>query len=192
MQPVECPILMNPASIQGLMDNRKTQTRRLLLPQPLMLQDGRNVPWQGEPEALLRLLEQAGRKCTYGHPGDRLWVRETWRPLCRCDLQGALIQYAAAGANLQAQFLPGARSLGPWWKTCLDPWRPSIFMPRQASRILLEVEHVRLAPLQAISFEDCLAEGIISTPFWGQDPDWAAIQADPNRSKFTPPSPDYQ
>jgi hypothetical protein len=183
---------MNPASLQGLMDNRKTQTRRLLWPPPEMVEHGHTVPWQGEPDALLRLLRQAGRKCPYGQPGDFLWVRETWRPLCRCGLDGALIQYQAGGAICQAPFWPGAKDLGPWWKTCLDPWRPSIFMPRQASRILLEVEQVRLEPLQAISFDDCMAEGIISTPFWGGDVDFKAIEAYPQRPKFIPPTPNYQ
>lgn len=191
-QPIERPILMNPASLQGLMDNRKTQTRRLLWPPPQMVKDGCTVPWHGEPDALLRLLQQAGRKCPYGQLKDRLWVRETWRPLCRCGLQGALVQYQAGGATYQAPFWPGSQNLGPWWKACLDPWRPSIFMPRRASRILLEVEEVRLKPLQAISFDDCLAEGIISTPFWGKDADFAAIEADPGRPNFIPPTPDFQ
>lgn len=191
-QPLERPILMNPASLQGLMDNRKRQTRRLVQPQPQMFEGGRNVPWQGEPDALLRLLQQAGRKCPYCQPKDRLWVRETWRPLCRCGLQGALIQYQAGGTIRQVPDFPGAHKLGPWWKHCLDPWRPSIFMPRAASRALLEVVNVRLELLQAISFEDALAEGIISTSFWGKDLDWAAIEADQRRPKLIPTTPDCQ
>ena len=77
-------------------------------------------------------------ECPYGGPGDRLWVREAFQPL--------------SGETLfKADFPPFA----------IGPWKPSIFMPRNLSRITLEVVSVRVERLQEISFDDMHAEGIV-------------------------------
>jgi hypothetical protein len=82
--------------------------------------------------------------CPYGQPGDRLWVRETHSFVPDSDEPAGCSQvlYAASGD-------------GPYAK-----WRPSIHMPRWASRILLEITGVRVERLQDISEDDCWAEGI--------------------------------
>ena len=87
--------------------------------------------------------------------GDRLWVRETWQhnigngpPLIyRAD-------HGAAQSVYEADLATGA------WKVAVSGWRPSIFMPRSASRILLEITDVRVQRLQEISDEDARAEGV--------------------------------
>ena len=73
-------------------------------------------------------------------PGSRIWVRETWGP---CE----------GGVCYAASELPGV-------KPDDGKWRPSIFMPRWASRITLEVTEVRMQRLQEINNEDAKAEGI--------------------------------
>jgi hypothetical protein len=87
--------------------------------------------------------------------GDRLWVRETWQhnigngpPLIyRAD-------HGAAQSVYEADLATGA------WKVAVSGWRPSIFMPRSASRILLEITDVRVQRLQEISEGDARAEGV--------------------------------
>ena len=100
-------------------------------------------------------------RCPFGTPGDRLWVRERW----------------AAGACADA-FSPGELHAGTWLKdngglwfaadesapshpiTPRGKWRPSIFLPRWASRLTLEVVAVRVERLQEISRADAAAEGM--------------------------------
>ena len=93
--------------------------------------------------------------CPYGQSGDRLWVREAWAhthdsvEACRAEFEDAL----GPGMN------------GPFYRATDEApytlrWRPSIHMPRWASRITLEVTGVRVERVQDITQEDCLAEGI--------------------------------
>lgn len=82
--------------------------------------------------------------CPYGAPGDRLWVRETWR--MDQHGKGSNVIYAA---DLDERFRGGK-----------GPWRPSIFMPRSASRITLEITSVRVERLQDITEKDIIAEGV--------------------------------
>jgi hypothetical protein len=79
--------------------------------------------------------------CPYGRNGDRLWVRETFGML---DCHHGQTVYRADGKDRFTDIL----------------WRPSIFMPRWASRITLEITCVRVQPLQDISEFDCIAEGV--------------------------------
>jgi hypothetical protein len=114
---------------------------------------------------------QANSQSPYGRPGDRLWVRETffaygrwekrynetkrrdeWRFVDMTRECGHSYQYAADNPDVQ---LEKGRSVTPGWHT-----RSALFMPRAASRILLEVVAVRVEPLQAISEHDAVAEGV--------------------------------
>ncbi|MBW7932469.1 MAG: hypothetical protein H3C62_02410 [Gemmatimonadaceae bacterium] len=100
-------------------------------------------------------------ECAYGVPGDRLWVRETFQYEAKTDafewdVRNCIIRYRATE--------PGA---GPWLTAeddISDAWRPSIHMPRWASRLTLEVTGVRVERVQDISEEDAKAEG--STVPW--------------------------
>ena len=165
----EHPILMNGAMVHATLAGSKTQTRRPVKPAPEMVADKRIETWAGDPAALLRLLQASKRSCPHGQPGDHLWVRETFVAFGRwetrfsdkkkrdewhfVDMTLELgLQYRFDGAALSKKRYAGAM---PTW--CI---RPSIFMPRTASRILLEVVSVRVERLQDISDADIVAEGI--------------------------------
>jgi hypothetical protein len=83
--------------------------------------------------------------CPYGRPGDRLWVRETWSQLY--PYESRRVAYRADRETVVA---PGVL---PWW-------RPSIHMPRWASRLTLEITKVRVERLKEITVKDIAAEGI--------------------------------
>lgn len=128
----ERPILFSAPMVRALLAGSKTQTRRL-------------VKFQGKDlETFLGLKNQAAC-CPYGQPGDRLWVRETFSDDW-CEY-GHPVQYRADGELDSDMFDAGVK------------WRPSIHMPRLASRITLEVTGVRVEQLQDISRGEAMAEG---------------------------------
>jgi hypothetical protein len=127
----ERPIIMGAESVLAILDGRKTETRRPLRPQPPSTLRARK-PWASVEDLL------AG--CPYGQPGDRLWVRETWAKYGRGP----------------RHFLYRA-SYGPLADE--RPWKPSIFMPRAACRLTLEILAVRVERLQEINGFDARAEG---------------------------------
>lgn len=134
----ERPILFSTEMVRAVLDNRKTQTRRVVKKQDIVI-DGR---WT-----------HIKSQCPYGQVGDRLWVRETFyvQPdIYKTDIPSP-IHYKADG---------NTESLEDYIQ------KPSIFMPRWASRITLEITDIWAERVQDISFENCLAEGIISTDFW--------------------------
>ena len=149
----ERPILFSGPMVRAILDNGKTQTRRVVKPQSAILTDQMARALGVQPPAREN---QAVISCPYGAPGDRLWVRETWAAFTtptyeygEADLiEGPVIQEEAAVVY---------RADG---KSMPERWRPSIFMPRWASRILLEITDVRVERLQDISEDDARAEGI--------------------------------
>jgi len=159
----ERPILFSAPMVRAILAGTKTQTRRVLKAEPPpgaervirpfrdeRLQWAATDPHDMEQGQLV--LGEAPR-CPYGQPGDRLWVRETWArnedQLSETRMDTSLV-YRADGETR-------AQDNG----TDL-PWRPSIHMPRAASRITLEITGVRVERLQEISVEDCIAEGMQS------------------------------
>lgn len=190
----ERPILFSGPMVRAILDGRKTQTRRLVTPQPApnAPNDGGTV-WVRQAEGLhvpygtvghLTVREKTGLRCPYGVPGDRLWVRETWycdhcferdyettrrtyvgRTLtdAECEAEwrgneatGSLLFYRADGEAGQ-QFEQLEHPTGRIWK-------PSIHMPRWASRLTLDVTSVRVERLHDISEEDARAEGVERYP----------------------------
>lgn len=138
----ERPILFSARDVRALLDGRKTQDRRPVMPQPVDPYTGRDLPAGARPDAL--------PACPYGAPGDRLWVRETW---AWDGAASRLVEYRADWSCRRDP--PGVRcEHGP------DRWRPSIHMPRWAARIVLEVTSVRVERLHAITPADAIAEGI--------------------------------
>ena len=146
----ERPILFTATMVRAILEGRKTQTRRIVEPQPEAGLD--RMEWRleatGEWDAYYRNKRRAYtlRRCPYGVPGDRLWVRETF--LTRGA--GEITCYRADVGPVEAAGF-GAMYGG---------WKPSIFMPRARSRITLEITGVRVERLQEISNEDAEAEGI--------------------------------
>ena len=153
----ERPILFSAPMVQAILDGRKTQTRRVVKPQPTEFVGGPGVTLQdGSPAPLIPLddsVEPYGREiaCPYGKPGDRLWVRETWHD---------------ASSSLHSCALYRADGIDLHW----DKWTPSIHMPRWASRITLEITSVRVERLQEISEADAQAEGWTRRPEVSTDP----------------------
>jgi hypothetical protein len=98
-------------------------------------------------------------KCPYGLPGDRLWVRETWGPRITNGEPDPRQQYV----KYRADDVDDSPCDENDWHEWEDRWRPSIHMPRWASRITLEVTGVRIERLQDISEADARAEGVVDT-----------------------------
>lgn len=144
----ERPILFSGKMVRSILAGTKTQTRRLVKPPP-PLPSG----WRA-PE-----FSVAGRdyRCPYGRPGDTLWVRETWR-LTR-DLDRLAPSHCAPPLAIKYEADGYETSIGD---VRFGRLRPSIHMPRWASRITLRVTEVRVERLQDISEEDARADGIYS------------------------------
>jgi len=154
--------------ISAILENRKSQTRRVMKPQPKHVQTLRN----GVVEASNDDGDYAA-KCPYGQPGDRLWVRENFRLPKSLDAMNctqvaermldlgytapwAPIRYEADGATINATDSPLSLWGGDWGRL-----RVARFMPRWASRLALEITDVRVQRVQEISEEDAKAEGVI-------------------------------
>lgn len=150
----EKPILFSAPMVKAILDGRKTQTRRIVKPQPKMSDDGK-VDWiiKGQWCGAWTLGKGGNMTCPYGAIGTHLWVRETW-----CEDNGRIIY--------KADFPTADGSTGATFK-----WKPSIFMPRVASRITLEVKNIRVERLQDITDSDAIREGIPDYPdFVGECP----------------------
>lgn len=142
----ERPILFSAPMVRAILDGRKTQTRRAVKHTPLL----------GYPDDWCHHVGKRDfehgvgdfrRFCAYGQPGDQLWVRET---------------FATDGEGFFA-----FRADGETYNDGL-PWKPSIHMPRKASRIDLEITGIRVERLQEISYKDTIAEGPRPCG-WGND-----------------------
>lgn len=153
----ERPILFSGPMVRAILEGRKTQTRRIVKPQPF--------PWKMEiHRGELFVLDGGWRpfcKIPYGCPGDRLWVRETWglmNPRDTTDWLSDSIVGIPKSEILEDYVLEHAAN----WQLPHESayWRPSIHMPRWASRITLEIESVRVERLQEITASDAIAEGI--------------------------------
>lgn len=149
----ERPILFTAESVRGIIEGRKTQTRRAITGD-FVVDGGKSWPRK------VHLLEPL--VCPYGQPGDRLWVRET---LKRNDKFLGTISYGADGARCTDPNAPD--NLDGWslWRFA-KPNVPAIHMPRWASRLTLEITNVRVERVQDISASDALAEGISKTDYW--------------------------
>jgi len=147
----ERPILFSGPMVRAILDGRKSQTRRLMKPQPVVLTNDETCkPWLncGDPRA---------PSCPYGQPGDRLWARETFMDLLGTGIEastGSPSRYAYAADTPPGSYGDEAR------KAYGLKWRPSIFMPRAACRLVLEIVAVRVERLQDASWDDAIAEGL--------------------------------
>ncbi|QYG03854.1 hypothetical protein [Massilia sp. NP310] len=164
---IERPILFNGAMVRALLDGRKTQTRRAVKMPPswdcFVCADWGDGWWpyrSDDGESPTYDNNEIRLNCPYGQPGDRLWVRETFGEVYDwCDhpeMPGAPTERWHIDWKYRADGEPDRPHLEGAW----TGWKPSIHMPRAASRILLEVVSVHVERLQDISQEDAAAEGI--------------------------------
>jgi hypothetical protein len=167
----ETGILFNAAMVRAILDGGKTMTRRVVKDIPRGFEfDGKYGhiksphPKANRFGAFIRRNNEFGGECDilpcpYGAPGDRLWVKEKWnacpvtetdegfeagdpyKPIPKTKPANACLFYATEGDDD-------------------GPWRPSIHMPRWASRITLEVTAVRVERVQDITEADARAEGV--------------------------------
>lgn len=175
----ERPILMNGAMVRAVLNGTKTQTRRILdesktfrATRPYVnprWEDGR---WCCEtPEGMHIIVcinnpEIAEQYSPYGKPGDLLWVRENFQPFLNDDCDGDMrLANWKTGENYNCTYpaTDGVHEFVDADDNLRDSVKPSIHMPRWASRILLEIVGIRVERLQDISESDALAEGITIT-----------------------------
>ena len=139
----EKPILFSAEMVRAILDGRKTQTRRVSTYQRFLWTENGIAAQDGDSPVA----------CPYGKVGDHLWVRETWSSYINAiTLEVGYVYKASHG------LLPGQK------------WKPSIHMPRKASRITLEITNVRVEHLQDISEQDAIAEGIINEVYVQGEP----------------------
>jgi hypothetical protein len=187
----ERPILFSAPMVRAILEGRKIVTRRAVKGGQIPTEDtsitagerqrwsaiGQRDPRYGfcvfgstEAECAKELEEFA--TCPYGRRGERLWVRETWY----CDhfevQRGPYLQPAdmvdLGQAREDGDLVYAADGLTPY-EQAQPTWKPSIHMPRWASRILLEITEVRIERLQDISRSDIRAEGLECPPEFASD-----------------------
>jgi len=171
-QAKERPILFSGSMVSAILDGRKTVTRRPIKPSmrgfdvSFELHQQEDGSWRPMHTFDESCMDDQGTEhpviCPYGKPGDRLWVRETWY----CDhfevMRGPYLKPAdldVTEARSDGTLVYAADGLTPY-EADQPAWKPSIHMPRWASRILLEVTDVRVEQLQAISIGQICKEGL--------------------------------
>lgn len=171
----ERPIVMTTSSVRAILEDRKLQTRRVMKPQPYFSHDN----WWFEKKGMVYALPNGKELCTpalgiwdvcpYGRAGDRLWVKETWRVVNTFD--------GLSPSEMASRFDEG-KTASVWYRypvwMCNDKeyeknfqgrWRSARFMPRWASRFLLEIKGIRIERVQDITLEDIEKEGVIDDEY---------------------------
>jgi hypothetical protein len=164
----ERPILFSGEMVRAILDGRKTMTRRVIKPQPRFIESSGRWEWPIPTSKIHKgcctSVVTASREWweylmpdqfPY-RPWDRLWVRETWQN----NPYGGIVYRAGSG-------IVNCAGRG---------WRPSIFMPRWASRITLEITGVRVERVRDISESDAKAEGVTPS-IVGRDFDYLGYRA---------------
>ncbi|HBR1118989.1 TPA: hypothetical protein ACMEI5_000802 [Klebsiella quasipneumoniae subsp. similipneumoniae] len=173
-------MIFNGEMVRAILDGRKTQTRRPIKWKQTRFteigerEDGSKWPWSEDAEHACDFWHP----CPFGAVGDRIWVRETWGVVSHAfsddglmidwvpDRPATAIHEMPFGNGYYSGYAIYAADGDFTWgdddgyedgRSC---WKPSIHMPRAASRILLEITDVRVERLNAISEEDAEAEGI--------------------------------
>ena len=192
----ERPILFSGPMVRAILDGRKTQTRRVLKPQPRLFEiDDKGTPCQ---VGVLQVQGRAYNQLTLGSDkagvipseprlhsvGDTLWVRENWnifmcsrdaevswplKTIPKTDPSKDEDEDGSQRHNIALDYAATSKEGGPW--------RPSIHMPRWASRVILMVTGVKVERLQNISEADAIAEGILAHEPTQDDPaEYAAAE----------------
>jgi hypothetical protein len=186
----ERPILFSAPMVRAVLEGRKSQTRRVLRPQPHeKLADTVHYDRATGGAMWASIRGDHGVACPFGLPGERLWVREAWRVGAWKEDDGLIAADYRADNHARREWLDAcsedsSEMFNRLWQQSTDDamaadletdsdgrykwapgaspcrWRPGIHMPRWACRIVLEVAAVRVERLQQISHEDAAAEGV--------------------------------
>ncbi|MGK5563183.1 hypothetical protein [Klebsiella pneumoniae] len=175
-------MIFNGEMVRAILDGRKTQTRRIMAPQPAddiergIFPNPEVIGWKSSRRH--KHGSTTAHFCHYGKPGDRIWVRETWGVVSHAfsddglmidwvpDRPATAIHEMPFGNGYYSGYAIYAADGDFTWgdddgyedgRSC---WKPSIHMPKAASRILLEITDVRVERLNAISEENATAEGV--------------------------------
>ena len=139
------PILFSTQMVEAILAERKTQTRRIVKePFQTWMQTATNPEWWKGIET----------QCKHGQIGDFLWVRETWQYVefgCEPEEHGYVYKASENGRDWQ--------DADENWK-----WKPSLFMPKEACRLFLQITKIRAERIQDISEEDAINEGVSRYP----------------------------
>lgn len=183
-------MIFNGEMVRAILDGRKTQTRRIMKNQPehsgLGLRrviDSKNGSDDGKyfwslSDACGLKIRSKSFTCPFGSVGDRIWVREAFRVHSRATDVATLV-YKASERNSwteQTHRVPVSVCNKP---ATPEKWKPSLHMPRWASRLLLEITDVRVERLREISQADAEAEGVgkLKKGFWkNYQPGWTEFQ----------------
>lgn len=159
-------MIFNAEMVRAILDGRKTQTRRPIKWKQTRFteigerEDGSKWPWSEDAEHAF----DSWHPCPFGSVGDRIWVRETFQgPLFDFDLMDSYCKDSTPFEKSEFCVYKADGVPAPEFYDADDElhccWRPSIHMPRWASRILLEITGVRVERLKSISDRDALREG---------------------------------
>jgi len=138
----EVPMLFNTEMVKAILAGNKTQTRRLVKPQPVYNNGFWELGGAGWSETNIPIYPVPGHSLWERQPvkpGDVLWVRETW-------------------AEMPYGYVYRADGDPEGWDGW-DRWRPSIHMQRKAARLFLRVKDVRIERLRNMSADDCAKDG---------------------------------
>lgn len=173
----ECPISFGSEMIRAILGGKKAQFRRVIDPQPNNPETfgispvwGWGVPLGMNHFCVHAAFNEGGRRvdrhlsCPYGKSGDRLWVRETFRDLEDPGAPHAEVRRTIRDEDGETHYIVVDYKSTDRQNRIIDKigepgWKSSIFMPRWASRLLLEISKIRVQRLQEISAQEALAEG---------------------------------
>ncbi len=166
----EKPILFSGEMVRAIIAGRKTQTRRIGKCQmdgatELGVEYSRHATKGDVAVATCRAFPDGGSarwglcECPYGIPGDRLWVRETFQ-FVHANSDGQRNTFNSATPFTQNDYRWVEYAATPKDNEPPPKWKPSIFMPRWASRIALEIVSLRVERLKDISEDDAKEEGV--------------------------------
>ena len=197
----EKPILFSGDMVGAILAGLKTQTRRVIKPQSENTWEKRS----GD-SVVADILDSDGSwrqiRCPYGKPGDTLWVREAWRVGAWSVDDGICVDYRADNYSrgewlqvpdeqferlwvdstddaIEAGLKPDENGMYKWLLgQAPTRWRPSIYMPRWASRLKLKIVDIRVQRIHAVTYEDVVAEGVdyidgIHEDYWVEP--WAKL-----------------
>ncbi len=158
----ESPILFNSEMVRAVLSGQKTQTRRVIKLNHAGRAGRAGRNWHLDDSDVIKA-------CPYGQRGDQLWVRETWAVEESLN-KDAPSKFSKWPTWFMADdsYYCNSRQFGFDRGSSKGRWRPSIHMPRWASRIQLEITELRAERVQDISNEDAVAEGI-RAPFGEAD-----------------------